>query len=210
MSTRIGDRDSGQRCRCARDPDRRGRRPAVLCRGHRRAARCTRGRGRRRRSPTAAVECLRVEHGRPRYGIDLDDSVIPQEAGLNERAVSFTKGCYVGQETVARLYLPREAEPRSCAGCGCQAPAEPGDCSSRSRGGRSGRSGERRRVAAVRSDRARAGAPRGAAGSHGGGRRRRRRQSPRSPSCRSRSEGDARRRPAWSRTSCVVSGCEAR
>ena len=52
----------------------------------------------------AAVECLRVERGRPRYGIDLDDSVIPQEAGLNERAVSFTKGCYVGQETVARLY----------------------------------------------------------------------------------------------------------
>jgi folate-binding protein YgfZ len=51
-----------------------------------------------------AAECLRVEHGRPRYGIDLDDSVIPQEAGLNERAVSFTKGCYVGQETVARLY----------------------------------------------------------------------------------------------------------
>ena len=40
----------------------------------------------------------------PRYGIDLDDTVIPQEAGLNERAVSFTKGCYVGQETVARLY----------------------------------------------------------------------------------------------------------
>ena len=49
-------------------------------------------------------ECLRVEHGRPRYGVDLDESVIPQEAGLNERAVSFTKGCYVGQETVARLY----------------------------------------------------------------------------------------------------------
>jgi tRNA-modifying protein YgfZ len=52
----------------------------------------------------AVVECLRVEHGRPRYGIDLDESVIPQEAGLNERAVSFTKGCYVGQETVARLH----------------------------------------------------------------------------------------------------------
>jgi tRNA-modifying protein YgfZ len=51
-----------------------------------------------------AAECLRVERGRPRYGVDLDDSVIPQEAGLNERAVSFTKGCYVGQETVARLY----------------------------------------------------------------------------------------------------------
>jgi tRNA-modifying protein YgfZ len=52
----------------------------------------------------AAAEVVRVEAGRPRYGLDLDDSVIPQEAGLNERAVSFTKGCYVGQETVARLF----------------------------------------------------------------------------------------------------------
>ena len=52
----------------------------------------------------AVAEIVRVETGRPRYGIDLDDSVIPQEAGLNERAVSFTKGCYVGQETVARLH----------------------------------------------------------------------------------------------------------
>jgi folate-binding protein YgfZ len=52
----------------------------------------------------SAVECLRIERGLPRYGVDMDDSVIPQEAGLNERAVSFTKGCYVGQETVARLY----------------------------------------------------------------------------------------------------------
>ena len=51
-----------------------------------------------------AAECVRIESGRPRYGVDLDDSVIPQEAGLNERAVSFTKGCYVGQETVARLF----------------------------------------------------------------------------------------------------------
>src|SRR3954447_15191506 len=41
----------------------------------------------------AAAEIVRVEAGRPRYGVDLDDSVIPQEAGLNERAVSFTKGC---------------------------------------------------------------------------------------------------------------------
>jgi folate-binding protein YgfZ len=52
----------------------------------------------------AAAEIVRVERGRPRYGIDLDESTIPQEAGLNERAVSFTKGCYVGQETVARLH----------------------------------------------------------------------------------------------------------
>jgi folate-binding protein YgfZ len=52
-----------------------------------------------------AAETLRVESGRPRFGVDLDaDAVIPQEAGLNSRAVSFTKGCYVGQETVARLF----------------------------------------------------------------------------------------------------------
>jgi len=51
-----------------------------------------------------AAEIVRVERGRPRYGAELDGTVIPQEAGLNERAVSFTKGCYVGQETVARLH----------------------------------------------------------------------------------------------------------
>jgi folate-binding protein YgfZ len=51
-----------------------------------------------------AAELLRVESGRPRLGYEIAGGVIPQEAGLNERAVSFTKGCYVGQETVARLY----------------------------------------------------------------------------------------------------------
>jgi folate-binding protein YgfZ len=52
----------------------------------------------------SAAETLRVESGRPRYGVDIDETTIPQEAGLNDRAVSFTKGCYVGQETVARLF----------------------------------------------------------------------------------------------------------
>jgi folate-binding protein YgfZ len=42
--------------------------------------------------------------GRPRLGFDMGSETIPQEAGINERAVSFTKGCYVGQETVARLH----------------------------------------------------------------------------------------------------------
>ena len=51
-----------------------------------------------------AAECLRIESGRPRLGLDMDADTIPQEAGINERAVSFTKGCYVGQETVARLH----------------------------------------------------------------------------------------------------------
>jgi folate-binding protein YgfZ len=52
----------------------------------------------------AAVECLRVELGRPRFGLDMDATTMPQEAGIHERAVSYSKGCYVGQETVARLY----------------------------------------------------------------------------------------------------------
>ena len=51
-----------------------------------------------------AAECVRIESGRPRLGLDMDGDTIPQEAGLNDRAVSFSKGCYVGQETVARLH----------------------------------------------------------------------------------------------------------
>jgi folate-binding protein YgfZ len=73
----------------------------------------------------AQLEVLRVEAGRPRYGLDLDDSVIPQEAGLNDRAVSFTKGCYVGQETVARLHY-RGKPNRHLRGLQLSAPAEPG------------------------------------------------------------------------------------
>ena len=51
-----------------------------------------------------ALEILRVESGRPRFGREMTQETIPQEAGINERAVSFTKGCYIGQETVARLH----------------------------------------------------------------------------------------------------------
>jgi tRNA-modifying protein YgfZ len=51
-----------------------------------------------------AAECLRIESGRPRLGVDMDAETMPQEAGINERAVDFEKGCYVGQETVARLH----------------------------------------------------------------------------------------------------------
>lgn len=73
-----------------------------------------------------AAEALRVEHGVPRYGMDIEPgSVIPQEAGLNERAVSFTKGCYVGQETVARLHY-RGKPNRLLRGLRLEAPAEGG------------------------------------------------------------------------------------
>ena len=73
----------------------------------------------------AAAELVRVESGRPRYGVDLDDNVIPQEAGLNDRAVSFSKGCYVGQETVARLFY-RGKPNRHLRGLKLSAEVEPG------------------------------------------------------------------------------------
>lgn len=52
---------------------------------------------------TAAATAVRIEAGEPLMGVDLDESVIPQEAGLVSESVSFTKGCYVGQELVARI-----------------------------------------------------------------------------------------------------------
>jgi tRNA-modifying protein YgfZ len=73
-----------------------------------------------------AAEVLRIVRGRPRYGQDIDENVIPQEAGLNERAVSFTKGCYVGQETVARLHY-RGKPNRHLRGLRLSAPAHTGD-----------------------------------------------------------------------------------
>jgi folate-binding protein YgfZ len=50
-----------------------------------------------------AYEILRIEAGRPVYGVDIDETNLPQEVGRIERTVSFTKGCYIGQETVARI-----------------------------------------------------------------------------------------------------------
>src|SRR5579885_2191032 len=50
------------------------------------------------------LERLRIEAGTPRFGRELDDRVLPAEAGLDERAISFTKGCYPGQEPVARQH----------------------------------------------------------------------------------------------------------
>jgi tRNA-modifying protein YgfZ len=52
---------------------------------------------------TETRETLRIERGVPRFGVDFDGSSLPAEAGVVERAVSFTKGCYIGQEPVVRL-----------------------------------------------------------------------------------------------------------
>src|SRR3954449_12367472 len=73
-----------------------------------------------------AAECLRIEQGRPRHGLDFDADTIPQEAGLNDRAVSFTKGCYVGQETVARLHYKGKPN-RHLRGLKLSEPGQKGD-----------------------------------------------------------------------------------
>jgi folate-binding protein YgfZ len=52
----------------------------------------------------AELERLRIEAGTPRYGHELDDRVLPAEAGLDQTHISFTKGCYPGQEPIARLH----------------------------------------------------------------------------------------------------------
>ena len=53
-------------------------------------------------SPETA-NVLRVETGRPEFRVDMDEETIPLEAGIEDRAVSFTKGCYVGQEVIIRI-----------------------------------------------------------------------------------------------------------
>lgn len=49
------------------------------------------------------IECLRIERGIPRWGAELDENTLPQEARLEQSHVDFHKGCYVGQEVVSRL-----------------------------------------------------------------------------------------------------------
>jgi len=51
----------------------------------------------------AAFDAVRIESGMPLYDIDFNEDNLPQEVGRDEEAISFTKGCYLGQETVARI-----------------------------------------------------------------------------------------------------------
>ena len=120
-----------------------------------------------------AAECVRIEAGRPRLGLDMDADTMPQEAGINERAVSFTKGCYVGQETVARLHY-RGKPNRHLRGLRLSEPAERGtEITLRRQGRRAARL--HLRLPQARPDRAGARAPRGRAGRGSGCRRRARR-----------------------------------
>ena len=74
----------------------------------------------------AAAEIVRVETGRPRFGAEISPEVMPAEAGIVERAVDFEKGCYIGQEPVARLHYRGKPNRRLC-GLRLSAPAQSGD-----------------------------------------------------------------------------------
>jgi folate-binding protein YgfZ len=73
-----------------------------------------------------AAEILRIEAGRPRFGAEMGTATMPAEADIVERAVSFTKGCYIGQETVARLHYKGKPN-RHLRGLRLSGRAEPGD-----------------------------------------------------------------------------------
>jgi folate-binding protein YgfZ len=73
----------------------------------------------------AAAEIARVESGRPRLGAEMGASTMPAEAGIVKRAVDFEKGCYIGQEPVARLHY-RGKPNRWLRGLRLSAPAQPG------------------------------------------------------------------------------------
>jgi tRNA-modifying protein YgfZ len=72
-----------------------------------------------------AAEILRIEAGVPRFGAEMDAGTMPAEAGIVERAVNFEKGCYIGQETVARLHY-RGKPNRHLRGLLLDAPIAPG------------------------------------------------------------------------------------
>lgn len=73
----------------------------------------------------AAAEVIRIEAGIPRFGAEMSGETMPAEAGIVERAVSFTKGCYIGQEPVARLHYKGRPN-RHLRGLELSAPAAPG------------------------------------------------------------------------------------
>jgi folate-binding protein YgfZ len=64
----------------------------------------------------AVFDSLRIEGGIPRMGSELDDTTIPAAAGIVEQSVSFTKGCYTGQELVARIDSRGNNVPRRLVG----------------------------------------------------------------------------------------------
>jgi folate-binding protein YgfZ len=62
-----------------------------------------------------ALEVARIEAGIPRFGIDMDETNFPQECGIEERAVTYTKGCYIGQEVLNRIHTMGHVNRTLCA-----------------------------------------------------------------------------------------------
>jgi tRNA-modifying protein YgfZ len=73
-----------------------------------------------------AAEVVRIEAGAPRFGAEMSAATMPAEAGIVERAISFTKGCYIGQEPVARLHYKGHPN-RHLRGLELSAPAAPSE-----------------------------------------------------------------------------------
>ena len=144
------------------DPDRRLRRAGRG--GARRGAR-------RRPSRADELELLRIQAGTPAWGKEIDDRVLPAEAGLTERAVSFTKGCYPGQEPIARLHYRGHANRGLRVLTLAELPAPDAELSYE---GKSRRPDHERRSERRRRRRARLRAARGARGRGANGRRARR------------------------------------
>lgn len=75
--------------------------------------------------PSELLEVLRVRQGRPAMGSELTESTIPAAAGVIEQSVDFTKGCYVGQELVARVDSRGNNTPTRLYGLRFDGPAVP-------------------------------------------------------------------------------------
>jgi folate-binding protein YgfZ len=56
-------------------------------------------------APEEELEAIRIVNGIPRWGYDMDSKTFPQEAGIDERAIHYEKGCYLGQEAMAKIHF---------------------------------------------------------------------------------------------------------
>ena len=75
----------------------------------------------------ACTEILRIERGVPRWSRELTDEVIPVEANLEEEAIDYEKGCYIGQEVISRMKMSGQRNKKLCGFLSLDhAPLEPG------------------------------------------------------------------------------------
>lgn len=63
---------------------------------------------------SAAAEVMRIEQGLPRWGHELTEEIIPVEANLEQRAIDYEKGCYIGQEVISRIKMSQQTNKRLC------------------------------------------------------------------------------------------------